>query len=265
MVGRKLGVSLADVQTVYAGPGGVLWELLMGEQIHVGGEAETAALAARAGIDAGHHVLDVCCALGGPARSLARSTGCRVTGVDATARMVEEAVLRTAAAGLGDRVHFRLGDALALPFSPNSFDVVLGQDAWCYVTDKARLVAECARVLRPGGVLAFTDWLETGPMTVTEWEALHGFMVFPYMETLEGYAALTHEAGLTVVDAEDLSADFALHLDGYLHDLQEQHQAPLIADFGPQTVAGVLAGLTLWRDAAAAGKVGRGRLIARKQ
>ncbi len=55
---------------VYAGPGGILWEMLMGEQIHVGGAGETETLARKAGITASTTVLDVCSALGGPARHL---------------------------------------------------------------------------------------------------------------------------------------------------------------------------------------------------
>ena len=42
-----------------------------------------------------------------------------------------------------------------------SFDVVIGQEAWCHVPDKPRLIAECARVVKPGGVIAFTDILRT--------------------------------------------------------------------------------------------------------
>jgi ubiquinone/menaquinone biosynthesis C-methylase UbiE len=264
MVVRRLNVTLEDVQAVYAGPGGELWELLMGEQIHVGGEADTAILAQGAEIGPDSQVLDVCSAVGGPARSLARQIGCRVTGLDATPRMVDEAARRTVAAGLDDLVDFRLGDALSMPFPAGSFDVVVGQDAWCYVTDKARLIAECARVVKPGGVVAFTDWLETGPMTWEHWEAVHRFMVFPYMETLEGYTALIADARLTLVEAEDLSADFAAHLGFYLQEVNERYRPALLTGYGPEVFADVVAGITLWRDAAAAGKVGRGRLIARK-
>ena len=264
MAGRRLNVTLEDVRAVYAGPGGELWELLMGEQIHVGGEADTATLAQRAEIGVGSHVLDLCSALGGPARSLARRFGCRVTGLDATPRMVDEAVRRTAAVGLEDLVSFRLGDALATPFPADSFDVVVGQDAWCYVTDKARLIAECARVVRPGGRVAFTDWLETGPMSGVEWEALHQFMVFPYMETLDGYTELIKGAGLTLVGAEDLSSHFTAHLDLYLHEMAERHKPALLDGYGPELFDSIVAGITLWRDAAAGGKVGRGRLVARK-
>ena len=118
--------------------------------------------------------------------------------------MHDEAVRRTKEAGLDRKASFVLGNALDIPFRARSFDTVWGQDAWCYVTDKQRLLRECARVVRPGGAVAFTDWLETGQLNDELWTALHAFMAFPYMETLEGYARLAEEAGLRVVEQEDL-------------------------------------------------------------
>jgi ubiquinone/menaquinone biosynthesis C-methylase UbiE len=261
---RTLDVGIENVNEVYDGPGGILWEMLMGEQIHVGGATETDVLAQKAGINVASHVLDVASALGGPARHLAREYGCRVTGLDATRRMYEEAIRRTEEAGLSDRIEFKLGNALDMPFRANTFDVVWGQDAWCYITDKGRLIQECARVVRPGGVVAFTDWLETGPMTDEEWLALHEFMVFPYMETLDGYAALAEAAGLTVAEKEDLTPDFARHVPIYLAMVQDEYRQGIVDTYGRQMYDQVVTGLTLWRDAAAAGKVGRGRIIARK-
>ena len=261
---RRLDLGIENVNEVYDGPGGILWEMLMGEEIHVGGTTETDILAQKAGITASNHVLDVCSALGGPARHLVRTYGCRVTGLDATTRMIAEATQRTAEASLADRIAYRLGNALDMPFRGNHFDVVWGQDAWCYVTDKERLIQECARVVKPGGVLAFTDWLETGPMSDEEWEALHTFMVFPYMETLEGYATLAEAAGLTVVEKEDLSKDFAAHVPLYLDMVVSHFKQAILDNYGHEMYNGVVDGLTLWRDAANAGKVGRGRIIARK-
>ena len=49
-------IGLADVQAVYSGPEGDLWELIMGEQIHIGGFASSMDLAERAGIAAGDFV-----------------------------------------------------------------------------------------------------------------------------------------------------------------------------------------------------------------
>ena len=264
MATRRLDVGIENVMEVYAGPGGILWEMLMGEQIHVGGAAETAVLAEKAGIGPSTTVLDVCSALGGPARDLARTIGCTVTGLDATPRMRDEAIRRTKEEGLDQRASFVLGNALDMPFRAGNFDVVWGQDAWCYVTDKERLLHECARVVRPGGTVAFTDWLETGPMSDDLWIALHAFMAFPYMETLEGYARLAHEAGLRVIEQEDVSPDFAQHVQLYLDALQTAHRPAIVATYGRAMYDEVESGLILWRNASAAGQVGRGRIIARR-
>ncbi|WP_164927080.1 methyltransferase domain-containing protein [Chlorobaculum tepidum] len=264
MAKYKLDVNIANVNEVYDGAGGILWEMLMGEQIHVGAEAETDVLARKAGVTAETHLLDVCSALGGPARYLAKNYGCRVTGLDATQRMHAEAIRRTIEAGLSGKIDYVLGNALDMPFPASSFDVVWGQDAWCYITDKQRLIGECARVLKPGGVLAFTDWLEAGPMTDEELTALNTFMVFPYMETLDGYAMLAEQAGLTVIEKEDLTPDFAAHVQGYLDMVQNQYRQAIVDNYGQEMYDAVEQGIMLWRDASAAGKVGRGRLVARK-
>jgi len=261
---RRLDIGIADVKQVYDGPGGILWELLMGDEIHVGGAVDTDILARKAGIAADSHVLDVCSALGGPARHLARQYHCRVTGLDATQRMYSEAIRRTSEAGLSDRIEYKLGNALDMPFADNSFDVVWGQDAWCYVMDKERLIRECVRVVRPGGVVAFTDWLETGPTADEEWIALHTFMVFPYMETLDGYVALAQACGLIVSEREDLSPGLAAHIPLYLDMVQNRYRQGIIDSYGREMYDQVVRGLTLWREAATAGKVGRGRIIAQK-
>lgn len=262
---RRIDVGIDSVNEVYDGAGGILWEMLMGEQIHVGGVQETDDLADRAGVNSSTHLLDVCSALGGPARHLVNKFGCRVTGLDATKRMHEEALRRTEEAGLGDKIDFKLGNALDMPFRDDTFDVVWGQDAWCYITDKERLINECARVVKQGGTVAFTDWMETGPMSDEEWTALHNFMVFPYMESLNGYASLIDSAGLTMVKKEDLSPHFAEQVPVYLDMVEDRFQQDIIEGYGREMFDAVVGGLKLWRDASAAGKVGRGRIVAKKE
>jgi ubiquinone/menaquinone biosynthesis C-methylase UbiE len=259
-----LDVGIESVNEVYDGPGGVLWEMLMGEEIHVGGAKETDILAKKARIVPSSRVLDVCSALGGPARHLAREFGCTVVGLDATVTMHNEAQRRTKEAGLEGKVTFKLGNALDMPFRRHTFDVVWGQDAWCYVTDKARLICECARVVKPGGVVASTDWIETGPMSDELCVALNSFMAFPYLETLNGYATLAESAGLKVLEREDLTPDFARHVQTYLEALTHRHRAAIVAAYGQPMYDDVERGLTMWRDASAAGQVGRGRIVARK-
>jgi len=263
--GKRLDFTIADVNEVYEGPVGQLWEMLMGEEIHVGGGRETEILAEKTGINRETSVLDVCSALGGPARHLARKFGCMVTGLDATVKMVDEAKERTEREGLSEFVTFRLGNALDMPFHASSFDVVWGQDAWCYITDKERLIWEAHRVLKPGGVIAFTDWIQAGNMSDTEWEDLNTFMAFPSMETLDGYERTLKEIGFTIVEKEDLTRDFAHHCHLYQNKLRHELKEAVVSGYGKELYQAADEGLDKWVRAADEGKVGRGRIIGKKE
>ena len=184
---KKLDITIDDVKQVYSGPVGILWEMLMGEHIHVGGEKETKILAEKASLSKDKTILDVCSALGGPARYLAENYGCIVVGLDATQNMVDEAIRRTEHKPYASRITYEFGNAIDMPFKKETFDVVWGQDAWCYVTDKNRLIKEAYRVLKTNGTIAFTDWLMIRDLTEKEWYELNEFMAFPYMETIKGY------------------------------------------------------------------------------
>lgn len=145
------GIGLANVQAVYSGPEGELWELLMGEQIHLGGLESSRAVAAAAGIVPGMVGVDLCCCTGAGMRFLVRFCGAsRMIGVDATPAVVAKGRRRNEAAGLSGRIDFVLADASATPLPDAAFDFVWGEDAWCYVVDKPALLAEAARMLRPG-------------------------------------------------------------------------------------------------------------------
>jgi SAM-dependent methyltransferase len=262
---KMLDINIGDVTAAYEGAVGIIWEMLMGEQIHVGGKEETDMLARVAEVNAGTRVLDVLSGLGGPARHLARTYGATVVGLDATGRMVDEAVARTENVGLSDRVTFRLGNALDMPFTSGRFDVVWGQDSWCYVTDKDRLIRECRRVAAPGGTIAFTDWIQTGPMGDEERRSLNGFMLFPYMETLDGYENLLLRHGFFVRECEDKSEDFASQMHRYRDALTGDLKGRIVKLFGTDVFRDVERGIDLWARAADEGKVGRGRFIGRKQ
>ena len=152
---KKLETGLKEVQAVYSGAEGKLWELVMGEQIHIGGFAQSMILAQKAGIKKGMKVLDLCSALGAGLRFLAKNFEIEGYGLDATEHMIEEAVKRTAAEGLDKQITHRVGDVTAIPWENGEFDVVWGEDAWCYVEDKAKLIEEAARVLKKGGDTRF--------------------------------------------------------------------------------------------------------------
>jgi SAM-dependent methyltransferase len=127
------------------------------DQFHTRGLAATADLAKLTGITADMSVLDVGSGIGGPARFLAATFGCRVTGVDLSEPFIDAARYLTARTGQGGQVSFRTGSALELPFGDRDFDAVLLQHVAMNIADRARLYGEIRRVLRSGGRFATFD------------------------------------------------------------------------------------------------------------
>ena len=90
---RAMPIGLKDVQAVYSGPEGDLWELVMGQQIHVGGFRSSMALAEKAGIRPGMSGVDLCCCNGAGMRFLVRFRDmAKMHGVDATEAVVDAGV-----------------------------------------------------------------------------------------------------------------------------------------------------------------------------
>lgn len=101
-------------------------------------------------VAAGQDVLDVACGTGIVARHAADRVGAtgHVTGVDLNAAML------AVASRLRPDVTWRQGDAAALPFDDDSFDVVTCQSAAMFFPDVVAALREMGRVTRPGGAVA---------------------------------------------------------------------------------------------------------------
>jgi len=127
------------------------------DQFHTRGLPATAELAKLTGINADTFVLDVGSGVGGPARYLAETYGCRVTGVDLSEPFVDAARYLTERTGQTGQVSFQTGSALALPFNDGHFDVALLQHVSMNIADRAQLYREIRRVLKPGGKFATFD------------------------------------------------------------------------------------------------------------
>lgn len=264
---EKLDISLKHVQDVYDGPEGVLWELIMGEQIHVGGFKSSMELAKRAGIREGWHGIDLCSALGAGCRFLTRFFNVSMVGYDGTDTMINKAIERTQAEDFGEKIKYIKGDVTNLEVGDGEFDFVWGEDAWCYVDDKDKLIAEAARVVKPGGIVAFTDWIE-GPRGLSNEEAsrINTFMKFPYMENQKGYEALFAKYGLTVMESTDLTEEYAGYVDFYIKMLVDQlsFDALKIIGFDMDMFQAMGGEMAFMAQKGHEGKMGRGRFICKK-
>jgi SAM-dependent methyltransferase len=113
----------------------------------------------RVGVLPGEMVLDVACGTGNAAIRAAQ-VGANVVGVDLTPELFDDA--RRLAAEAGVDADWVQGDAEALPFADESFDIVLSTFGCMFAPRHRVTAAEIARVLRPGGRIGITAWRPEG-------------------------------------------------------------------------------------------------------
>jgi sarcosine/dimethylglycine N-methyltransferase len=177
------------------------------DQDHYGGLAAVDAMARRAGIGVAGRILDLCAGLGGPARFLASRHGATVIALElhagraAGAARLNRLVRET-------RVAVVRGDATTLPFHRGAFAACVSQEAFMHIADKPGVLAECHRVLAPGGRLVFSDWIAYPSLGDRERDRLWEWMAATTLQSLESYRALLGRAGFTAVEAEDVSAEW---------------------------------------------------------
>jgi ubiquinone/menaquinone biosynthesis C-methylase UbiE len=257
---------LADVQSVYAGPEARLWELLMGQQIHIGGFKSSMDLAQRAGLQPGFEGVDLCCATGAGMRFLTRfQGGARMTGVDATPAMLELGRQRCTEEGLSDRIRFVEADVCQSGLASSQFDLVWGEDAWCYVQNKSRLIAEACRLAKLDGVIAFTDWMEGAVrLQAHEAERFLKFMTFPNLFRLEDYASALKSNGWQTTVGMDTKR-FARHTRLYIDMLEQQltYDALKIIGFDTARAESLLNEMRSMQSLAESGKIIQGLVVAR--
>jgi SAM-dependent methyltransferase len=132
------------------------------DQLHGRGIVATREHAARAGLRAGMHVLDLGCGLGGSSRYLVAACNCRVTAIDLTPEFVDVARLLTERCGLAAKIDYHQGSALALPFAAASFDHVWCHNVTMNIADRTTLARQVACVLRSGGRFSCVEIAQGG-------------------------------------------------------------------------------------------------------
>jgi ubiquinone/menaquinone biosynthesis C-methylase UbiE len=117
----------------------------------------------RAVLPQGGDVLEVAPGPGFVAIEMAKGGSYRVTGLDVSRTMVELA--RANAAEAGDDVDFRQGNASAMPFADDSFDLLTCSAAFKNFSEPHKALEEMYRVLRPGGTALVVDLRRDVPMS----------------------------------------------------------------------------------------------------
>lgn len=183
-------------------------------------------------------LLDVACGSGVTTIRIARRTGCSVVGIDLHERAIAEGRAAAVSAGLGARARFdRVDAARALPFSSGEFDALICIDAINHLADRLAVLSEWARVVRPEGVVVFTDPIVvTGPLTAEEIaiRSSIGFFLFvpPGLDE-----RLLDEAGFDVTNVVDRTGNMAV-MANRRREVRERYATELRRIEGDETFAG---------------------------
>lgn len=254
------------------------FEIWGGEDIHVGlyddvgvppirvaserTVARMAAMLPELGPDS--RVLDAGAGYGGAARWLARETGAHVVCVNISETQNALNRKKTAEQGLQDKVQVLHGSFDDLPAEDSSMDVVWSQDAFLHGADRSKIIAEAARVLKPGGSLIFTDPMQADDAPRDRLAPILARIHLPSLGSVAFYRQAAKESGLEEAGVDALPHMLGVHYASVRQSLRERRDALTARGVSEDYIDRMIAGLGHWVDGADRGWLNWGILRFRK-
>jgi len=206
-----------------------LWEQIWGEHMHHGYYGATGKekknrrqaqidlieeFLSWGGVGQAEQILDVGCGIGGSSLYLAQKFNARAVGITLSPVQASRATQRAQEAGLAAEVQFQVADALDMPFADDTFDFVWSMESGEHMPDKEKFLAECYRVLKPGGTFLMATWCHrpitpaTGELTADEKQHLseiYRVYCLPYVISIPEYEAIAHNLPFQNIRTADWS------------------------------------------------------------
>jgi len=257
----------ADADTFYS----AIWG---GEDIHIGlyeDPTEDIGVASRRTVEQMSRmlrltpdcrVLDLGSGYGGAARYLASTFGCRVTCLNLSEVENQRNRELTRKRGLEHLVEVREGSFEELPFEDNAFDVIWSQDAFLHSGDRARVLEEAVRVLRPGGEIIFTDPMAADGVPTGALTPILARLQLESMGSPAFYRQELYRLGMRTVEFHDRTPQLVRHYQRVLEEL-EAREPELTETISEDYRARMKVGLKHWVDGGQAGNLAWGIFYAR--
>jgi tocopherol O-methyltransferase len=218
-------------------------------------------LAQLAKIKPGSDILDIGCGFGGSSVYLAKHFNSSVTGITISPVQVEMAI--QAAAREQVNAKFLLMDAEAMNFQ-KQFDALWSVESICHYQNLPGFFASSAKLLKPGGCFAITDWFKKANLTHAETRKFIDPIekgMFVELQTMDDYEQFFISNGLQVIRREVLSKNCAKTWDLSLDIIKDKSFWALAAKYGTQFVS-YLKGFQAMRAGFASGNFVYGLFIA---
>ena len=254
---------------------GFYFRIWGGEDIHIGiyetpSEAiatasvrTVARMADVVDIKADTTVLDIGSGYGGSARWLVKERGCRVSCLNLSAVQNKRNEEQNAAAGMADKIEVITGTFEDIPKDDATFDVVWSQDAILHSGHKAKVFDEVKRVLKPGGVLVFTDPMQADDVAPGVLDKVLARIHLDTMGSFKLYGELGDARGMERTHKDDLTQHLVRHYTRVREELVS-HDAMLSETCSRDYLDRMAEGLSHWIEAGTAGHLAWGIQVFKK-
>jgi ubiquinone/menaquinone biosynthesis C-methylase UbiE len=157
----------------------------------------------KSAVSEGKRFCDLGCGIGIPAMRIARAKGCFVDGITISKYQYEKAKKLAQEAGMCDRTHFMLGNALEMPCDDGTYD-----GGWFFETifhmGHREALREAYRILKPGATLLIAD-LPTRSNVTEEFKIFAKDKIHSVFIPKEDYPRLLDEVGFDLIEMDDVT------------------------------------------------------------
>lgn len=258
-----------DADTFYS----TIWG---GEDLHIGRYAETRDIRTASDrtidsmidrlpeLNAETRVLDLGAGYGGAMRRLVAKTGCSAVCLNISETQNEYNQNKIRKARLTDRISVRHGVFEDVPEADDAFDVVWSQDAFLHSDQRAGVLSEAWRVLKPGGYLIFTDPMQADDADPAALKPVYDRLQLNSLGSPGFYRDAATAAGFEVVEQEEATTDLRTHYDRVREELLSNYDKLRDAGCTAEYLDKMMLGLENWVKAADAGQLRWGIQLFRK-
>ena len=208
-------------------------------------------------------VIDFGAGYGGAARYLASGYGCEVVCVNLSAvqnRTNRRLNVEQNLDGLIEVIH---GNFEEIAQADEVFDVVWSQDAILHSSNRKQVLSEAWRVLKPGGIMIFTDPMQTDNCPVGVLQPVYDRI---HLDNLASFAFYRHTAmahGFTECKHQDLTPNLEIHYSRILDGIKKNYSSAC-KQSSKDYIDQMIVGLQHWIDAAKAGYLAWGIITLQK-